>query len=440
MLRHERSFALPPVATGSSRSAFSTPVTAELLSVGTELLLGEIVDTNSAYLARDLARRGVDVYWSQRVGDNHKRLVEAIGAALARSELLVVSGGLGPTDDDLTREAIAEVVGETPQVDPALEAELRERFSRFGRAMPAKNLKQAWLIPSAEALPNAHGTAPGWLVRTRWQGAKRLIVALPGPPRELEPMWQNEALPRLALPGAALFVRTFKTYGLGESAVAEKLGGLTLQANPSVATYAKVDGVHVRIAAKAQTRAEAEALAAPVLARVEAALAQHLWGADDDTLPALILAALSSSRRTVATMESVTGGMVAELLTSLPGSSRVFMGGVVAYSVEAKVAFGVPGALLDEYGTVSAETVKAMAEAAAASVGATIGLATTGVAGPEPLEGKPVGEAHVALFEASNGARAYTLSLPAWPREWLRERIGYAALAALLRHLRRQSG
>ena len=412
-------------------------MTAELLSVGTELLLGEIVDTNSAYLARDLARRGVDVYWSQRVGDNHKRLVEAIRAALSRSELLVVTGGLGPTDDDLTREAIAEVVGETPQVDPVLEAELRERFSRFGRAMPEKNLKQAWLIPSAEALPNAHGTAPGWLVRL---GSGRFIVALPGPPRELEPMWQHQAVPRLKLPGAALFVRTFKTHGLGESAVAEKLGGLTLQANPSVATYARADGVHVRVAAKAHTLAEAEALAGPALAQVEAALERHLWGVDDDTLPALILALLSSSGRSVATMESVTGGMVTNLLTALPGSSRVFMGGVVAYSVEAKAAFGVPGALLDEYGTVSIETAKAMAEAAAANVRATIGLATTGVAGPEPLEGKPVGEAHVALFEAPSGARAYTLSLPAWPREWLRERISYAALAALLRHLRRQSG
>ena len=261
---------------------------AELLSVGTELLLGEIVDTNSAWLAQDLARRGVDVLWSQRVGDNRVRLKRAVEEALARSDLLIMCGGLGPTDDDMSREAVAETLGETPEVDAGLEEELRARFASFGVRMPERNLKQAWLIPSAEALPNPLGTAPGWLVRTERGGQEKVIVALPGPPRELKRMWLEEAVGRLELPPAALFTRTFKTQGIGESAVAERLGDLTLAANPSVATYAKRDGVHVRVAAKADTLAEAEGIAEEALGRVGEALQDFVWGFDGDELPSVI--------------------------------------------------------------------------------------------------------------------------------------------------------
>src|SRR5690554_6135346 len=165
---------------------------AEVIAVGTELLLGEVTDTNSAWLASELAAGGVDVYWSMRVGDNMDRVTEALTLALSRSDLVIMSGGLGPTDDDMTREAIAAVASETPEVDAGLEAELRERFSRLGRPMPERNLKQAWLIPSATALKNPNGTAPGWLVRLNVDGRERLIAALPGPPRELKAMWSNE--------------------------------------------------------------------------------------------------------------------------------------------------------------------------------------------------------------------------------------------------------
>ena len=331
----------------------ATPIrSAELLAVGTELLLGEIVDTNSAWLARELADRSVDVYWSQRVGDNRGRIAQALRQALDRSDLVVVCGGLGPTDDDVTREAIADVAGEAPTVDADLEAALRDRFARFARTMPERNLKQAWLIPSAEALPNPVGTAPGWLVRLRIGDAERIVVALPGPPAELVPMWREQARPRLAFPTARFVARTFKTFGIGESHVAELLAALTGGSNPSVATYAKRDGVHVRVAAKAADEAEARALLAPSAASVAEALGDRVWGHDDDELASRALAALGARRGSLALVDLATGGRLAALLTEAqaatptgstpaddPGPLR---GAVVAWRDEALEVLGVP--------------------------------------------------------------------------------------------------
>jgi nicotinamide-nucleotide amidase len=342
---------------------------AELLAVGTELLLGEIVDTNSAWLAQQLADRSVDVYWSQRVGDNRGRIADALRQALARSDLVVVCGGLGPTDDDLTREAIADVLDETPTLDAGLEGVLRARFARFSRSMPARNLKQAWLVPSAAALPNPVGTAPGWFVRTRVGDRERAIVALPGPPRELTTMWLEQARPRLAFPVARFVARTFKTFGIGESHVAERLAAWTEAANPSVATYAKRDGVHVRVAAKGADEAEALARLAPVAAAVEAALGDAVWGADGDELPARALAAVAARGGRLALVDLATGGHLAALLSeALPEESAAgapagapaatpggrdprgvgpLQGAVIAWHDEALDVLGVPHAVRD---------------------------------------------------------------------------------------------
>ncbi|MCD0166134.1 competence/damage-inducible protein A, partial [Deinococcus sp. 12RED42] len=214
---------------------------AEIISVGTELLFGEIVDSNAAFLARELGTRGVTLHRKTVLGDNLTRLTDAIGTALDRADLVILGGGLGPTDDDLTREAIAATLNETPIEEPAQLAHLRGLFESRGRTMPDINRKQAWLIPSAEALPNPVGTAPGWFVRTT-RGTPKLLVALPGPPREMQRMWREQVLPRLPLPAAALEHTTIHTQGIGESTVAELLGDLTRQANPSVATYARATG------------------------------------------------------------------------------------------------------------------------------------------------------------------------------------------------------
>jgi nicotinamide-nucleotide amidase len=412
---------------------YASPMIAELLSVGTELLLGEIIDTNSAFLAQDLARRGVDILWSQRVGDNLGRVSAALESALSRSDAVVVCGGLGPTDDDLTREAIAKVLGETPAVDPALEEVLRARFARYGlKKYPERNIKQAWLIPSAEALPNPQGTAPGWFVRTTREGKARWIIALPGPPRELEPMWLNEVVGRLELPPAALYSKTFKTHNIGESTVAELLGVLTDGANPSVATYAKRDGVHVRVAAKADSPEAAKAIANDVEGQVRTLLLDTLWGEDTDELAAVILKTLQAKNKTLATMESLTGGLLGDFITSVPGASTIYEGGVVAYTLKQKAAFGVSEAILEAHGAVSAETAQEMARAAATRFESDYGLATTGVAGPDNAEGKPVGEIYLAVFDAQTGQETVKrVQFPPLERNWVRERAAFAALSLL---------
>jgi len=326
----------------------TTVRSAELLAIGTELLLGEIVDTNSAWLARQLSDRSVDVYWSQRVGDNRERIADAVRQALGRSDLVVLCGGLGPTDDDLTREAIADVVGETPTVDAELERVLRARFARFSRSMPERNLKQAWLIPSAVALPNPVGTAPGWLVRTRAAGRERTVVALPGPPRELTTMWLEQARPRLVFPVARFLARTYKTFGIGESHVAEQLADWTQGANPSVATYAKRDGVHVRVAAKGRDEEDALARLTPAAAAVERMLGAYVWGRDDEELAARALAGVAAARGRLSLVDLATGGHLATLLSETAGGETAFgplQGAVVAWRDEALDVLGVPHAV-----------------------------------------------------------------------------------------------
>ena len=287
---------------------------AELISVGTELLLGEIVDTNSAYLATYLAGVGVDVLWSSRVGDNEGRIKHLLETGLSRSDLVVLGGGLGPTEDDLTRDAVAAVVGEEQTVDPELERWLREHFAAGGRRMPERNVQQAEVIASAEVLPNAIGTAPGWLVRTQWEGAERVIVTLPGPPRELKRMWESQAVPRLRFPKSQIFTRTYKTHGVGESSVADILGELTNGANPSVATYAKRDGVHVRVAAKGPDPESARNVAAGTMCAVEAALGESVWGTGDDEMATLVVRRLLERGLTLASAEGASGGLLSALL------------------------------------------------------------------------------------------------------------------------------
>ncbi len=367
---------------------------AEIIAVGTELLSGQSQDTNSTYLAERLAGLGVELLWIDLVGDDLPRLSEAIERALSRSDLVITSGGLGPTPDDVTREAIAAALGEEVFVDPELEAWLREFFERRGRPMPLSNLRQAWRIPSAQALPNPRGTAPGWWVD---KGGK-ILVALPGPPLELEGVWREEIEPKLrGRSGQVILSRTLKTTGLGEAAVGERLGDLTASVNPVFGVYAKRDGIHIRFTATSPGESQTRELLAVTEEKVRAIFGEAVWGADDDTPEAVVGRLLREQGLTLAVMESFTGGLLANIITDVPGSSAYFKGGAVAYAVEAKIRYGVSAALIERHGAVSAEVAAAMAAAIRQLLGADVGLATTGVAGPDEMEGKLVGTAFIAL-------------------------------------------
>jgi nicotinamide-nucleotide amidase len=285
-------------------------VRAELISVGTELLLGQIVDTNSSWLAGRLAALGIDCHWVSTVGDNLGRATEVIERALARSDLVVCTGGLGPTEDDLTREAVAAAVGETPAVDPGLEAELRAWFAGRGLVMPERNRKQAWLVPSARALANPLGTAPGWIV----EHAGRTLVAMPGVPREMTRMWEHEIEPRLR--GAApIRSRTLKLLGIGESALEEAVADLVRGVAPTLATYAKADGVHLRITDRDTDEAARDLRIARLEAEVRARVGRYVWGTDAETLGGAVGHALAARGWSLATAEGLTGGELARALT-----------------------------------------------------------------------------------------------------------------------------
>jgi nicotinamide-nucleotide amidase len=367
---------------------------AEILSCGTELLLGHITDTNATYLAQSLAALGIDLYFVSQVGDNQGRIVETLQRAWERSNLVIMTGGLGPTEDDLARESISALLGETMRVDPVLEAELRGLFATRNAVMPERNIKQATLIPSAQAIPNPLGTAPGWWV----EKDGHIIVAMPGVPREMYRMWEQEAIPRLSpYTGGLIFTRILRVWGLGESAVEERLDGLIHSDNPTLATYAKSDAVDVRITAKAETREIAEREVAEMENRAREVLRHHVFGIDKDTLQSVIGKYLTERRQTLAVMESLTGGLLASTLTDVPDSSNYFIGSLVAYSTELKVQLGVPREIVEHYGVISEQTARAMAHAARERLGADYGLGLTGVAGPDRQEDKPMGTVHIAI-------------------------------------------
>ncbi|HEY0756524.1 MAG TPA: competence/damage-inducible protein A [Ktedonobacteraceae bacterium] len=367
---------------------------AEILSCGTELLLGHISDTNATFLAQSLSSLGIDLYYVSLVGDNQERLVETLQRAWQRAELIIMTGGLGPTEDDLAREAISALFGETMQVDPQLEAELRSTFSARQFPMPERNLKQATLIPSARALPNPLGTAPGWIVEKEGH----VIIAMPGVPREMYRMWLEEAVPRLsAYTGGSIFTRLLRVSGLGESSVEELLDSLLHNTNPTIATYAKSDAVDVRVTAKAASQAIAVELVTAMEQQVRQVLGHHIFGTDKETLQSVIGNYLTQRKQTLSIMESLSGGLLASTITNNPGSSRYFIGGVVSYSMEAKIQMGVPRATIEQYGAISVETARAMACATRQLFHTDYGVGVTGVAGPDGQEGQPIGTVFVAI-------------------------------------------
>ena len=375
-----------------------------VLAVGDELLLGDIVNSNAAWLGEQLAAAGVQVVHSAMVGDDVARLATALRRAIDDADVVVLTGGLGPTVDDLTRDAIALVAGVPLCRVPAIEAQLRDRFAAYGFAMQEVVLKQADVPGGAEALDNPVGTAPGlWL-----EIAGAIVVALPGPPHEMRAV-AGLVLPRLAdRSGTRVVTRTLRCAGLGESAVAELVeAAVVVPAGVALAYLAGGAVVRVRF-----TTAGDPAVLEPLVAACAAALGDAVWGYDDESLDGVVHALLAGRGETVAVAESLTGGLLSATLSQRPGSSATYRGGLVVYATDLKDSLaGVPEALLATHGAVSAETAEALAAGARTRLGATWGLGVTGVAGPSEQEGKPVGTVHVALA-GPTGMQVRTMRLP----------------------------
>ena len=396
---------------------------AELISVGTELLRGEVIDTNAVYLASELPLLGIELQAMSTAADDREQLCLLLQQAMARSDLVIAGGGLGPTEDDLTRDCIASVLNEEMTVDPDMEQQLRTMFSRTGREMPAHNIKQALLIPSAKSLPNPRGTAPGWWVEKN----DKTVVALPGPPRELKPMWKNEVMPRLKsrFPGEEILSRTIKTFVIAEARVSELVQSFFQSSNPTLGIYSHPDGIHIRMIACGD---KARQILDTAETQLEEILAPHVWGKDSDTLEGIICGWLSQRGLTLATMEDGTGGLLANVIADAPESPGCYRGGLVACSNETKAVWGVSPEVIEQHGAISAEVAEAMAVAARDRLSADFGLGTTPVARVDNPEGKQPGLAFIGVADMWGTQTWQQNYPPTW--EGVRNR---AAISALFR-------
>jgi nicotinamide-nucleotide amidase len=414
-------------------------MTVELLSVGTELLLGEILDTNAAYLARKLSELGINVFHKTTVGDNTERLAAALRISLGRADAVLATGGLGPTEDDVTAAAVAQVLEVDLVEDEAAAERIQSIVRQRGLKLLDSLLKQARIPRGATLVPNPIGTAAGFIA-TR---DGKTLIALPGVPAEMEAMVEQTVLPyfadRVRNEGTAVIVsRVLRLAGIGESQAEAQISDLVrAQRNPTIAPLARTPEVQLRLSARASDRAAAEAAIAPVEAEIRRRLADHVYGADEETLPLVVGRRLRETGRTLAVAESCTGGLIGDRVTDVPGSSDYFLASVVAYSNEAKAELlGVPTETLRQHGAVSAETAQAMAEGVRRASGADIGLSVTGVAGPTGgTPAKPIGLTYVGLAEEGGGlSERHQFG---GNRQMVKERAAQMALWLLYRRLRR---
>ncbi len=393
---------------------------AEIVSIGRELLMGETADTNSTFLAKQMPLLGIELVWVSQVGDVQSNIVEVLRRAWGRSDLVLTTGGLGPTGDDLTREAIAETMGEEMTVDPNLEQALRERFGRFGMPeMPPSNLKQCALIPSAQAIPNPQGTAPGWWI----ERDGRILVCMPGPPREMYDMWEKSVRGRLQRKSkVVILTKTWKTFGHNEATVGELSFPLFPTDNPSLGVYAKPDGIHLQLKVTAETEIEALILLRDGEIKIRNVLGSYIWGTDDETLETAIGGLLKTRGLSLAVMEDYSGGLLTANLADAPESELFFRGGMVAQSDRSKTALGVPADTIAKYQSVSAEVANEMAEVVRQRLGADIGVGITGMETSQPN-----GTVHFAI--------AYGRSWPVMTRPRGKQRLVTAVLFELRKSL-----
>ena len=374
---------------------------AEIIAVGTEILLGDIVNTNAQYLSKELAQLGIEVYFQSVVGDNPQRLKDTIFQAFSRADLIVTTGGLGPTEDDLTKETAAAYFGEELVLDERALARIERFFQQTGRKMTENNRKQA-LVPKehGKVLYNENGTAPGIIMEKNG----KIIVMLPGPPKETIPMFEEQVKPFLQQKQEYTFVsEILRVASVGESAMETLVKDLIdSQTNPTIAPYAKMGEAILRITAKAKSEAEAKELIAPVKAALRQRLGNAVYAEGETNMQTVVAQLLLEQKKTIAVAESCTGGLVTSALVEYPGISEVLLEGCVTYSNDAKMRrLGVKAETLEAYTAVSKEVAAEMAEGIAKSSGAEIGLSTTGIAGPDGATAeKPVGLVYIGLYDA----------------------------------------
>lgn len=371
---------------------------AELIAVGTEILLGDIVNTDAQLISQGLSELGINVFYQTVVGDNPERLRRVIDEAKERADILITTGGLGPTLDDLTKETLAAAFGKKLVLHEPSLADIRGFFDKIGREMTPNNEKQAWLPEGCTVFVNDWGTAPG----CAFEAEGKYVLMLPGPPRECEPMWKYRAMPYLyPLAGGCIVSHNIRVIGLGESAMEDRLHDMMERmTNPTIAPYAKTSECFARVTAKADTAEEAEALLAPVVDEVCAMLGDDVYGVDVDSLEQVVGDLLRARGLTLAVAESCTGGLLSKRITDVAGCSAYYKGGVCSYCNEVKKnVLGVRAETLDTVGAVSPETAEQMAEGVARALGADVGVGITGIAGPDGgTPEKPVGLVYLSVW------------------------------------------
>lgn len=371
---------------------------AEIIAIGTEILLGDIVNTNAQYLSKQLADNGIDVYHQSVIGDNEERVLEAFKEGFKRADIIITTGGLGPTKDDLTKEMASKYFNRELILDEESLKYIESYFKKNGRELKGGNKKQAYFPKGSIVLPNPNGTAPGAIIEEE----NKIMIILPGPPREMKPMFKNYVMPYLnKFTNEVLVSKVLRIFGIGEGYMAEKIEDLIdNQSNPTIAPYAKDKDVTLRITAKAKDKNTASKIIEPVEKEIRERLGDNIYGeGEDTTLEEVVAKKLISKNLTISTAESCTGGMLASTLINYPGISKVFLEGAVTYSNEAKIKrLGVKKETLDKYGAVSEETAREMALGIAKTSETNIGLSTTGLAGPDGgTKEKPVGLVYIGL-------------------------------------------
>lgn len=407
---------------------------AEILCVGTELLLGDIVNTNAQYLSKRLADLGISVYHQSVVGDNSERLKKEFQESFSRANIVITTGGLGPTPDDLTKETGAEYFNKELVLHKDTLNKLKSHFIRTGKGeLKGNNIKQAYFPKDSLILPNDHGTAPGCAI----EEDGKLLIVLPGPPREMKPMFENSVVPLLKkYSKEILHSKVLRICGIGEGVMAEQISDIiNSSTNPTVAPYAKEWEVILRITAKSDTEENANKLIIPVENEIRRRLGMHIYGEGETSLEAVLAELLIKNNLTISTAESCTGGLIASKLVNYPGISSVFIEGAVTYSNDAKARrLGVKKETLELFGAVSEETAKEMAEGIAKTSETNIGISTTGIAGPDGgTDEKPIGLVYIGLY--INGVAKVKKCTFTGNREMIRRRTTIAALDWLRREL-----